>query len=168
MTIHTVYLSIGSNHEAGKNLQQAIDLLAEKTDIIAVSSIYETAPVGTDNPASYFNAAVILQTELESTELKKTVLRPIEAQLGRERGEGVTAVAIDLDISLFDDAVMQLGKRQIPDPDILTRAYVAIPLAEVAPEYLHPIEKRMLAEIVKAFEGQGGIQKREDMVLKIK
>jgi len=165
MTVHTAYLSIGSNHQAAINLQQAINLLAEKTTLIAVSSVYETAPIGTKNPASYFNAVAIIQTELEAIELKAKVLRPIEVQMGREWAEGIMSVPIDLDISLFNDAVMQLGKHQIPDPDILTRAYVAIPLADIAPDYVHPTEKRTLSEISSKFRDERGIEKREDIIL---
>jgi len=153
MTYNIAYLSLGSNIEPVKNLHAALELLAAKTRLVAVSSVWETAPVGLTEQPNFLNTAAIVETDLTAEQLKQNVLAAIEQQLGRVRQADKNAPRpIDLDIILFNREIFQLGQRHIPDPEIAERAFVAIPLAEIAPDYVHPELGQTLAEIAQGFE----------------
>ena len=105
------YLSLGSNLDKERNLPAAVRLLATHGRLLAVSAVYETAPVGNPDDPAFFNAAVALETNLPPAELKRQVLAHIEQQLGRQRSPDPNAPrTIDVDISLYDDAILDLGK----------------------------------------------------------
>jgi 2-amino-4-hydroxy-6-hydroxymethyldihydropteridine diphosphokinase len=144
----TAYLSLGSNVDKEHNLPAAVRLLAGHGRVLAVSAVYETAPVGNPNDPSFFNAAVALQTDLPPAELKQQVLAHVEQQLGRQRSADPNAPrTIDVDISLYDDAILVMGKRRIPDPEIVCYPHIALPLADLAPDYRHPETGETLAQI---------------------
>ena len=159
MNPSTVYISLGSNIEPEKNLRQAVGLLRGQTTLLAISSIYRTAPQGFTQQDDFFNCAVQIETTLDPVTLKHQVLDWIESQLDRKRDpQNKNAPrTIDLDISLWDHAVFEYGDKpwRIPDPDILRFAHVVIPLAELAPKYVHPVEKITLAEIASGFDASG-------------
>ena len=102
---------------------------------------------------AFLNAAIELRTRSGPRELKRAVLRRIEQHLGRVRGEDRNAPrTIDLDIAIFDDLVLEEADLTVPDPEILTRAHVAVPLADVAPLMRHPVDGRRLREIGAALD----------------
>lgn len=144
------YLSLGSNLDKEHNLLACVELLAQHGRLVAVSAPYETAPIGNPADPAFLNAAVLLETPLTAADLKALVLRPLEDQLGRRRSADPNAPRpIDVDISLFNDAVFNLGKRHIPDPEILLYPHIAVPLADIAPVYRHPETGDTLAEIAR-------------------
>lgn len=147
-----VYLSLGSNIEPEKNLVAALRLLSTHGQVLAVSHVWETPPVGFVSQANFLNAAALLQTDEPAETLHANVIRPIEHTLHRVRTPNPNAPrTIDLDLSLFNEAILVLPHHRIPDPDILTQAFVAIPLAEIAPAYHHPETGQTLAEIAAGF-----------------
>jgi 2-amino-4-hydroxy-6-hydroxymethyldihydropteridine diphosphokinase len=124
---HQGCLLMGSNIQPGKNLALGVDLLKQKLTILQLSSVWETASVGSGGP-DFLNLAVLIGTALEAQELKDNVLRPLEAQLGRVRSEDKNAPrTIDLDIILFDGRLL--------DPDLFRYAHRAIPVSELMPDY---------------------------------
>ncbi|MDF1514196.1 MAG: 2-amino-4-hydroxy-6-hydroxymethyldihydropteridine diphosphokinase [Anaerolineae bacterium] len=155
---HRVFITMGSNIQAETNMQLGLDLLSAQCDVNSVSRLYLTAPVGkTDQPA-FLNAAVVLYTPLSAAELKEKVLLPIERQLGRRRVADKNAPRpIDLDIALFNYEVIEVDVRHIPDPDICRFAHIAVPLAEIAPFYVHP-ETGQTLEAIAAQLPRDGIQ----------
>jgi dihydroneopterin aldolase/2-amino-4-hydroxy-6-hydroxymethyldihydropteridine diphosphokinase len=159
-----VFISLGSNIEPEKNLAQAVKLLQSKCKVTAVSSVYRTAPQGFSEQPDFLNMAVQITTSLSPETLKSDVLNWIEQQLGRTRDplNKNAPRTIDLDISLWGDAVLEYGAKpwRVPDPDILRFAHVAVPLAELAPEFVHPTEGVTLAVIAARFE-MGGIERLE-------
>ncbi len=156
---HEVFITLGSNLSPELNLRAAVRMLAGRCTVLDVSPVYETAPVGTQPQPRYLNAAVRLVTPLEAEALKTQVLLPIEAALHRERSADKFAPrTIDLDIALFDDAVLTLGTRAIPDPDMLRYAHVAVPLADLAPERLHPVTGQTLRAIADALPHEGMVK----------
>lgn len=163
------YLSLGSNLNKEHNLREAVRLLAAHGRLLAVSAVFETAPVGNPDDPTFFNAAVALETTLPPAELKQQVLASIEQRLGRQRSADPNAPrTIDIDLSLYDDAILTLGTRQIPDPDILRFVHVAAPLADLAPAYRHPETGETLAEIaqrVGAAASQPPLLRRSDVTL---
>jgi 2-amino-4-hydroxy-6-hydroxymethyldihydropteridine diphosphokinase len=124
--------------------------------------------MGNPNDPAFFNAAVILETALDPANLKEHVLEPLENALGRTRTSDPNAArTIDVDISLFDDAILTLGKRRIPDPEILCYPHIAVPMADVAPALRHPETGEMLSDIatrVLAASAQKPIR-RDDVAL---
>jgi 2-amino-4-hydroxy-6-hydroxymethyldihydropteridine diphosphokinase len=153
-----VYLSLGSNIEPEANLKKAIQLLETKAAVKQVSSAYRTAPQGFVEQADFLNMAVCIETPLAPITLKEQILDWIERELGRVRDPHNKNAprTIDLDISLWGDAVFEYGAKpwRVPDPDIVRFAHVAIPLAEIAPDYMHPVEQVTLAEIAARFDGE--------------
>jgi 2-amino-4-hydroxy-6-hydroxymethyldihydropteridine diphosphokinase len=162
---NVVYLSLGSNIEPAENLRAAIEQMAAQTRLIAVSSVWETKPVGLAEQPNFLNAAVIVETSLTAEQFKQEVIGPIEQRLGRVRQADKNAPRpIDIDIMLFNCQILQLDQRHIPSPEIIERPFVAIPLAEIAPDYQHPEVGQTLAEIARKFEvNQADMRLRPDV-----
>lgn len=160
------YLALGSNIDPQANLTRCVSLLAERCRVLAVSRVYETAPVGFSGQPDFLNAAVLVETALEAADLKAGVLRDIENRLGRVRTENKNAPrTIDIDIALFNHDVLTVGARRIPDPDIVTYGHVTLPLADIAPDYRHPETGQTLAKIALAFAGDPALRVRTDLDL---
>ncbi|MBW7885047.1 MAG: 2-amino-4-hydroxy-6-hydroxymethyldihydropteridine diphosphokinase [Caldilineaceae bacterium] len=154
-----VLVLMGSNVDKESNLPRALALLAAHAhiELVATSPTYATVAIGQDGGAvsqpGFHNAAALLETTLSPEELRQE-LRAMEAQLGRVRtADRFAPRTIDLDIALYDDVVVRVDGRQIiPDPDILRFAHVAIPLAAVAPDWVHPQTGGTLAAIAQTFD----------------
>lgn len=145
-----VALGLGTNLAREENLRGALIELSRRLPVRAVSSAWETAPVGPAGQPRYYNAAALLETELGPEELKSSVLRPIERALGRRRSEDRYAPRpIDLDITLWEEAVFRFDTWSVPDPDLLTCLHVALPLAEIAPHLKHPETGERMEEIAR-------------------
>ncbi len=137
----TAYLLLGGNlGDRVANLKKAIELLNDKVGgVLSVSSLYETAAWGkTDQPA-FLNQAVALQTRLSALEVLDLALN-IEQELGRVRKDKWGERLIDIDLILFGDQVINIpDKLQVPHPHMQHRKFVMEPLAEIAPDVLHPV-----------------------------
>jgi 2-amino-4-hydroxy-6-hydroxymethyldihydropteridine diphosphokinase len=145
-----VFVSIGSNIEPEQNVREAVRLLASSCTLIAVSPIYQTKPVGKTDQPDFMNAAALIETDLGPAALKAQVLQQIEHALGRVRTADKNAPrTIDLDITLFDGHVLDLGGRHIPDPDLRRYPHIAVPIADLAPRYVHPESGETLYEIAE-------------------
>jgi 2-amino-4-hydroxy-6-hydroxymethyldihydropteridine diphosphokinase len=160
-----VLIALGSNIEPEANLRRAVQCLAARAHLIAVSPVYETVPVGKTDQPSFLNAAALIETEREAAALKEQVLGEIEQELGRVRTADKNAPrTIDLDITLYGDRVLDLGSRHIPDPDLLEYPHVAVPAADVAPTYRHPETGRTLREIADDMP-RDGLRRRTGLSL---
>jgi 2-amino-4-hydroxy-6-hydroxymethyldihydropteridine diphosphokinase len=156
MPTTTALIMLGANHNALANLHSAIQRLRLYCDVLAVSSVYQSAAAGdTAGSAPYLNAAVKVSTDMLPAEFKFIVIRPIEGQLGRRRDSSAPPgqVPVDLDIVLWGDTSITYGNKpwRSPAPDILKYPFVALPLAEIAPDTLHPETGERLAEIAHRF-----------------
>ena len=166
----SVLLSMGSNLEPERNLVLATRMLAERLELEAVSSVFRTRPVGAPDSPVFLNAAAKIRFVGSPQALKFDLLRPIETDLGRVRGDDRNAPRpIDIDISVFGRLVMfdQGLDLVLPAPEILTQAHVAIPLADLAPNSIHPETGQTLAEVARRFENIGGIERLETLLLPI-
>jgi 2-amino-4-hydroxy-6-hydroxymethyldihydropteridine diphosphokinase len=170
------YLSLGSNIEPEQNLPAAVRELAAFGRIVAVSSVWESAPFGSANAAdraerihgdNFLNAAVLMETDLSPSAVYRQAIAGIEQRLGRVRDpQNKNAPrTIDIDLSLFNRDVLVVAGHNIPDPEIVQRAFVAIPLAELDPDYIHPLENRTLADIAADWTSNSGLQPRADVKL---
>lgn len=171
------YLSLGSNIEPEQNLPAAVRELAAFGRVLAVSSVWESAPFesrgATDRSAhaagqNFLNAAVLLETELSPSDLYDQAIAAIEQRLGRVRDphDKNAPRTIDIDLSLFNRDVLEFGSRRVPDPEILKRSFVAVPLAELDPNYVHPIEGRRLADIAAGWQSNCELHPRPDVRLR--
>lgn len=163
--MNRAYISLGSNIDSERNLREAVRRLSLRCRLLAVSPVYETAPVGRTDQPNFLNAAALVETKLTAVELKKDVLQVIEGELGRVRTEDKNAPrTIDLDISLFNEEVFDLGERHIPDSDILKYPHIAVPLADLAPRQRHPETGQTLGQIAQRLPG-GELVHRDDVLL---
>ncbi len=142
-----VYLSLGSNvGDREAQLQSAVARLAEIGRVMAVSSFYETEPVEFTHQPWFLNCAVALETGQTPQQLMASILR-IEQEMGRRRAQKKGPRTIDIDILLFDDTVLDSSEVTIPHPALHERRFVLEPLAEIAPELLHPVLRKTIAAL---------------------
>ena len=130
---------MGSNQEPELHLPQAARMLAERAEVLAASSAWATTPVGPPGQRAFVNAAVLLRTTLPPERVKAELLRPIEAALGRVRtADRFAPRPIDLDLVAYGEEILRSEGLEVPDPDLLRHAHIALPASEVAPEWRHP------------------------------
>jgi len=143
------FIAVGSNIDAERNVSAAIELLGRHVRIVAVSRFYQTPALGAPDSPDFLNGVVEIETELEPRELKRLVLLEVESGLGRERGAEKNAPrTIDLDLVLYGDLIWSEEGLVLPAPEILERAFVALPLLELEPELVLPGTGRPLRELV--------------------
>jgi len=162
------FIILGSNIEPARYLRLAVRLLAEQLEIEAISRVYQAAPVGAPGTPDFLNVAILVSTARSPLELKMEVLRPIEARLGRRRKEDRNAPrTIDLDLAIYADLVVDEPEADlvIPDPEILQYAHLALPIAELAPRFVHPVVGLTLSEIARPFTRAPEIRRRDDLDL---
>ena len=146
-----VYISIGSNIEAEKNVRFAIDALKKQYGDITLSSVYESEAVGFDGD-NFLNLVAGLDTK-DDVFTVATTLREIEDRHGRDRsGPRFSARTVDLDLLLYDDMIIHQDKLDIPRHEIIKNAFVLWPLAEIAPQQVHPENKQTMAALWDAFD----------------
>ncbi|MBC2171336.1 2-amino-4-hydroxy-6-hydroxymethyldihydropteridine diphosphokinase [Listeria booriae] len=143
------YLSIGTNiGNRQENLENALKSLnqTENIKITHVSSVYETDPVGFEDQDAFLNIAVALETTLDQETLLQTGLN-IETELGRVRLVRWGPRLIDIDLLLYDDIKQQSPTLELPHPRMTERAFVMIPLQEIAPDVAAPLlQKEVLQD----------------------
>ena len=166
-----VFLLLGSNVDRERCYLEAVKLIAALGEVLAVSPVYETAPVGMEGADDFFNGAMLLATGLEPEVLKERLRREVEEPLGRVRRPGGSSYVprtMDVDIALWDDRVGRIGNNPVPDPDILRHIHVARPLADIAPDHPHPETGETLAAIARRLEQEGNValpRLRADIIL---
>jgi len=154
------YISIGSNINRERNVVSALDALQQEFGSLLNSSLYESVSVGFDGEA-FFNLVTAFNSEESIVDITLR-LKKIEADHGRVRGkEKFSSRSLDLDLLLYDQAVMQTQAVTLPHADILVYAFVLEPLAEIAAELEHPVEQRKYADLWKDFAVNAGVQQRK-------
>lgn len=154
------YLCLGSNlGEREENLRQALTSLSLKVNLEEVSSIYETEPVGYKKQPLFLNLVCRITTNLPPEELLH-LAKEIETRMGRvPSGQINSPRPIDIDILFYDNKIMETQNLTIPHPRLKDRAFVLIPLAEIAPGLVHPKLNKSIAQLANAVKGQKGVQK---------
>lgn len=147
----TVFIALGSNlQDRFENLRKAISNLPPRILPVTCSPIYETAPWGFLEQPYFLNQVIQATTDLSPEELL-IYLKGIEIRMGRQSGIKLGPRLIDLDILFYDNLVLNSLNLTIPHPFLHQRSFVLVPLAELAPEKLHPVlkirVKDLLAEV---------------------
>jgi len=163
-----IYLALGSNlGDRMGNLTSAVERLSQKVNIKKVSSVYETEPVYYKEQPLYLNAVLSAVTELEPSDLLRFV-KGIESDLGRQPGFRNAPRLIDIDILFYGNKVVQTEELAIPHPDIAERAFVLVPLAEIAPGLVHPVIHKKVKDLLLMVDGMCGVKKIGGLSLKRK
>ena len=151
----TAYIALGANIPSligspEATLSAALPKLGELGDLIAISSFYRTAPVGFADQPSFVNAAVALQTTILPQSLLSCLLE-IEILFGRDRSQGIPngPRTLDLDLLLYGGFVLGTQNLQLPHPRLVDRAFVLVPLAEIAPRLIHPRLAKTMSQLLQ-------------------
>ncbi len=162
-----VYLGLGSNLEdRQRNLSLAVDFLAERMKIEQLSPIYDTEPVGVKNQPRFLNMVIRVSTRLPASTLL-FMAKGIESKLGRVPLD--TPRPIDIDILFYGDQVInQPPQLIVPHPRLAERAFVLVPLADIAPDLVHPVSKKTIKQLLEAVEGKEGVIKFGELTVKKK
>jgi 2-amino-4-hydroxy-6-hydroxymethyldihydropteridine diphosphokinase len=157
----SIFLLLGSNlGERQVVLESARRHIAERVGIISVqSSVYETEPWGVADQPAFLNQVLKVETQLAPEEVLRIIL-DIEYQLGRIRYERWGARVIDIDLLYYSDLVLDTARLTLPHPRLQDRRFTLVPLAEIAPGYVHPVLHKTSEELL-------GICSDEGVILKI-
>ena len=148
---HRALIGVGSNIGlAAQNCKKAIELVnkSESVNVTAQSSLYESQPVGKTNQPWFVNSTIEVYTKLGPEELLQYLLN-IEQEFGRVRKEKWGARIIDLDILDFEGLIIDSKTLILPHPEMKKRRFVLEPLSEIAGETIHPLEKKMISDLLK-------------------
>ncbi len=149
-------IALGSNLGDSQHiLEDALKKLAQTPGITlqACSSLYQTEPVGPPQ-TDYLNVCALLEVQLTPQELLETLLA-IEAEFGRVRQERNGPRTLDLDLLLFDNLILDTPTLKLPHPRLHERAFVLVPLAEIAPDWVEPVSGKAIAQLVQRVDCSG-------------
>ncbi|QRN83013.1 2-amino-4-hydroxy-6-hydroxymethyldihydropteridine diphosphokinase [Chloroflexota bacterium] len=150
-----IYLALGTNlGERETNLQKAIESLAPKVRVIRKSSIYATPPWGYTDQPEFLNQVIEVDTTLQPLPLLH-LLKSIEAEMGREETFRNGPRLIDLDILFYGSEVVEGEIITIPHPRLQDRAFVLVPLDEIAPDFVHPVLNESIHDLLAKVDPEG-------------
>ena len=155
MTEERVFIALGTNlGDRHANLQEAKKALSPSVEIVQESSIYQTEPWGYADQPDFYNQVIEVSTSLEPLELL-ALLKSIENNMGREKSFRNAPRIIDLDILLYGQHVLHEDNLHIPHPDLHKRAFVLVPMVEIAPELVHPVLGKTVESFLSGVDTEG-------------
>jgi 2-amino-4-hydroxy-6-hydroxymethyldihydropteridine diphosphokinase len=154
------YISAGTNLGDRKaNLESALISLAEGCSVCRVSSFFETEPVGYLDQPWFLNIAIEVETGLTPLQLLN-LCKSIEESCGRTRSFPNAPRTLDLDILLFDALIITEEGLSIPHPRMAERKFVLVPLAQIAPDVMHPVLKKSIQSLLEACPDKSTVYKK--------
>ncbi len=145
---HQVFIGMGTNlGDRRENLKKAIQALAPKVTLLASSPVYVTPPWGVVEQPDFLNQVIQAETDLYPSELLH-YLKQTEKRLGRVEAVRYGPRLIDLDILFYDNLILDMPGLSIPHPQLERRGFVLVPLADLAPELLHPVRCKTVKELL--------------------
>ena len=157
--MYAAYIGFGSNiGDRLKHIQNAIHALSKTEGITVkeISSVYKTAPVGYEAQGEFLNGVIAIQTSLPPLSLLHT-LKDIETTVGRQHRIRWGPREIDLDILIYGDLCLQTEKLTVPHPEMHLRGFVLAPLAEIAPNLVHPVFQESIQTLLERLEDDNSI-----------
>jgi 2-amino-4-hydroxy-6-hydroxymethyldihydropteridine diphosphokinase len=152
---HIVFIALGSNiGDRLRNLKSAIEAMKPAVQPVICSPVYETPPWGYQDQPKFLNQVVKALTDLSPVELLDH-LKGIEKQLGRVETFPNGPRVVDLDILFYDEVVFDSPRLKIPHPRIAGRAFVLLPLAQIAPDLRHPQDGKPIREMLAGESTEG-------------
>ena len=152
---HTVYIALGSNLENREsNLRIAVESMHPEVAPVDCSPVYQTQPWGFVDQPAFLNQVIRAKTDLEPEELLG-FLKQLEKEIGRELTFQYGPRLIDLDILFYDELIFKTLELTIPHPQIPERAFVLVPLSDIAPDYFHPVLLVSVNELVSGVDIDG-------------
>jgi len=139
---------MGDRHH---NLERALQLLSHKIKLAIVSPIYDTAPVGNTRQKRFLNLVCEASTTMKPTDLL-FFIKEIEAGMGRQPGPLNSPRSIDIDILFYGDRIINIPVLIIPHPRIAERAFVLVPLNDIAPDFVHPATRKKVNQLLRALQ----------------
>ncbi len=162
---NNVFIALGSNIEPrAERLRTAADSLAALGKVTAKSFVYETAPIGVLDQPDFLNAVVLLETELTPVALLEG-LRSLEIALGRTPRRRWHEREIDFDIIFYNDLAFSTPDLTVPHPELQNRLFVLKPLADLDANFVHPILKKTVSELLAALDGDVNSIRKTDLPL---
>jgi len=160
LLIVEIYLSLGSNlGDRRANLKKALRLLERSMEVVSVSSVCDTEPVGVGKQPRFLNLVCRVNTDIGPVQLLSLIKR-IEADMGRDLNLKNAPRNIDIDIILYGDTIIESPELTIPHPRMWERAFVLVPFAEIAPKVIHPVSGESIGDLVAKVEGRVGVVKK--------
>jgi 2-amino-4-hydroxy-6-hydroxymethyldihydropteridine diphosphokinase len=158
MESRRAYIGLGANlGDREEMLREAVQRLATLGEVIAVSSLYETEPVGFLDQPPFLNAVAAVVSTQTAGEIVPALLA-IERDLGRTRTFRNAPRTLDLDLLLLGDEIVELPGVTLPHPRMHERAFVLFPLAEIAPEEIHPVLRRTIGTLLASLPEDTGVR----------
>ena len=155
----SIYIALGSNlGDKENNMKEALQRLIQKgVTVCKVSDFMATSPYGVTDQPDFLNAVAEVKTDNSPTELLRVLLQ-IEREMGRKRIRRWGERNIDLDLLLYDSQIIDLPDLKVPHPDMQNRDFVLCPLAQIAPDAVHPVLRKTIKQLWKELQNRGRIE----------
>ena len=154
----TVFLGLGSNMGSREaHLRNGVQLLARSLEVVETSSIYETEPWGYSDQPSFLNMVCRAQTAIAPEDLL-LFCQDVEREVGRKPTFHHGPRVLDVDILAYGEQIIATPALEVPHPQLAERAFVLVPLAEVAPEWTHPVLGKSVSQLLEQVSGKEGVR----------